>query len=92
MAVEVTANAELSRYEIHVDGELAGFTMFVPEGDVVVFPHTEVDRKFAGQGLANTLIAGALDDIRAQGRTVVPLCPFVKAFIDKHPDYQDLLA
>jgi uncharacterized protein len=93
MTVEVAANADLSRYEIHVDGELAGFTQFVPDGDTLVFPHTEIDGTFAGQGLAKRLIAGALDDVRAQGgRKVVPLCPFVKSFIDKNPDYQDLVA
>lgn len=92
MAIEVSPNADLSRYEIHVDGELAGFTEFVADGDTVVFPHTEVDERFAGQGLAKQLIGAALDDMRAQGKKVVPLCRFVKSFIDKNAAYQDLVA
>ncbi|MEO8887949.1 MAG: GNAT family N-acetyltransferase [Jatrophihabitantaceae bacterium] len=92
MPIAVTANQDLSRYEIRVDGEVAGFTRFVPDGDSLVFPHTEIDAKFAGQGLAKTLIRAVLDDVRAQGRKVVALCPFVKSFIEKNPGYQDLLA
>jgi hypothetical protein len=94
MATEVSANATVSRYEIRVDGELAGFTRFISGagGDPVVFPHTEIDRRFAGQGLAKQLIGAALDDMRAQGKTIVPVCPFVQSFIAKHPDYQDLVA
>jgi uncharacterized protein len=95
MAIEVSPNADLSRYEIRVDGELAGFTQFVAggaDGDTVVFPHTEIDGKFAGQGLARTLIGAALDDMRMQGKKIVPLCPFVKSFIKKNPGYQDLVA
>jgi predicted GNAT family acetyltransferase len=94
MATEVTANATLSRYEIRVDGELAGFTRFIAgaAGAPVVFPHTEIDPRFAGQGLATQLIGAALDDMRAQGRKIVPVCPFVQSFIAKHPDYQDLVA
>jgi predicted GNAT family acetyltransferase len=57
-----------------------------------VFPHTEIDGKFAGQGLARTLIGAALDDMRMQGKKIVPLCPFVKSFIKKNPGYQDLVA
>jgi predicted GNAT family acetyltransferase len=92
MATEVSVNADLSRYEIRVDGELAGFTQFMLGHGVAVFPHTEVDEKFEGQGLAKTLIGAALDDMRAKGVKVIAQCPFVKAFIAKHADYQDLLA
>lgn len=92
MTNTVTRNEQLSRYEIHVDGELAGFTEFLVRPDVTVFPHTEVESRFAGQGLAKVLIGQALDDIRARGVKIIARCPFVAAFIAKNPAYQDLLA
>lgn len=92
MAAQVRPNVEEHRYEIWVDGELAGFTQAIEQGNAVVFPHTEVEEKFAGQGLAKQLIGAALDAVRAQGKTVVPICPFVQSFITRNPEYGDLLA
>ena len=83
---------DAGRYEILVDGELAGFTQVRFAGNRAIFPHTEIDERFEGRGLASELIGSALDDVRARGLRVVALCPFVKAFIERHPDYQDLLA
>lgn len=79
------------RFEIHVDGALAGFTEYWEDGDVRIFPHTEIDRAFAGRGLATTLIRGALDATRAGGKSVQPVCRFVRSFIAKHPEYADLV-
>lgn len=92
MATTVSTNPNLSRYEIHVDGELAGFSEFADRDGTTTFTHTEVDSRFAGQGLASTLIRSALDDARTRGSSVVPQCDFVAAFIGKHPEYADLLA
>jgi predicted GNAT family acetyltransferase len=91
METTVTENPARHRYEISVDGELAGFTMFTLDGDVAIMPHTKIDPAFAGQGLATTLIAAALDDLRERGVTVVPRCPFVREFVEKHPEYQDII-
>ncbi|MEO6472086.1 MAG: GNAT family N-acetyltransferase [Aeromicrobium sp.] len=88
----VENNAARSRYEISVDGILAGFTEYVDQGDVLVFPHTEVFEEFGGLGLAAILVTQALDDVRANGRVIRPLCPYVAGFIAKHPEYQDLVA
>lgn len=88
----VANNPEASRYEISVDGVLAGFTEYVDKGDVLVFPHTEVFEEFRGQGIAAILVTGALDDVRANGRVIRPLCPYVAGFLRKHPDYRDLVA
>lgn len=89
----VTDNPDESRYEAHVDGELAGFAEYVMRDDVVVFPHTEVDSAFEGKGVASALARHALDDVRATGeRTVVPECPFFKGWIEKHPDYRALVS
>ena len=95
MPNEVIRNDEQQRYEIRVDGGLAGFTMFYPdrvEEGVLVFPHTEIGDRFAGQGLAKQLIGAALGDVRGRNLRIVPQCPFVKAYIEKHAEYADLLA
>jgi len=82
---------ERSRYEIYVDGELAGFTVYEPHGPRVALVHTEIDDRFAKHGVGSTLIRAALDDVRSQGRSVLPYCPFVRAFIAEHPEYVDLI-
>jgi predicted GNAT family acetyltransferase len=90
--VEVRNNPAENRYEAWLDGSLAGVAAYEPREDAVVFTHTEVDDRFEGRGVGSALVRGALDDVRAKGdREVVPLCPFVKSWIDKHPEYQDLL-
>jgi predicted GNAT family acetyltransferase len=91
METTVTENPERHRYEIYFDGELAGFTMFTLDGDVAIMPHTEIDPHYKGHGLATTLIGSALDDLRERGMTVVPRCPFVRDFIEKHPEYHDIV-
>ncbi|MEU4821646.1 GNAT family N-acetyltransferase [Actinomadura sp. NPDC023710] len=91
MSTEITDNAEQGRYEIRVDGDLAGFAEYERGDGAVVFTHTEVDSAFEGKGVGSALARGALDDVRAKGRSVVPLCPFIKKWIGKHPDYQDLV-
>jgi predicted GNAT family acetyltransferase len=92
MAIEVRNNTAASRYEVTVDGELAGFADYLVVQETVVFPHTEIDRRRQGRGLGAQLVQGALDDVRRKGRTVVPRCWFVAQFIDDHPEYGDLLA
>jgi len=90
--IQVRNNPGENRYEAWLDGELAGVAVYEPRQDAVVFTHTEVDDRFEGKGVGSTLVRGALDDVRTQGdQHVVPLCPFVKGWIDNHPDYQDLL-
>lgn len=89
--VQVTNNPEKQRYEAHLDGELAGFAEYMLTNELITFTHTEVDRKFEGKGVGSALVRGALDDVRAAGeRKVLPLCPFVKGWMAKHADYQDL--
>lgn len=91
MSTEITDNAGEGRYEIRVDGGLAGFAEYERRGGAVVFTHTEVDPAFEGKGIGSALARGALDDVRAKGDPVVPVCPFIKKWIEKHPDYQDLV-
>ncbi len=89
----VTHNPQSSRYEAHLDGELAGFAEYKEVGDVLVFDHTVVEEAFGGRGVASALARGALDQVREQeGRKVRPECPFIAAWIEKHPDYRELVA
>lgn len=92
MTCVVTKNEEAGRYELHVDGDLAGIAEYVEREGTVVLPHTEIDGSRRGQGLGAVLVQGALDDIRPSGRTVVPSCWYVAQFIDENPSYKDLLA
>lgn len=91
MSVSVRHVPDESRYEVWVDDELAGFTAYRPQGARLAFTHTEVLPAFSGQGVATELIAGALDDVRASGRQLLPFCPFVQRFVRDHADYLDLV-
>lgn len=91
--VEVADNTELSRYEARIDGAVAGFAKYRRRPGRIIFTHTEVDPAFEGSGVGGVLARGALDAVRADGSlTVVPLCPFIRAWIERHHDYQDLVA
>lgn len=87
---EVANNTERHRFELAVDGHIAASYYEISNG-VITFIHTEVPPELGGKGIGSRLIRSALDQVRAAGLKVIPQCPFVKAFIDKHPDYQDLL-
>ncbi|MBV8385750.1 MAG: N-acetyltransferase [Acidimicrobiia bacterium] len=92
MANEVRNNTEHSRYELVVDGEVVGVADYRDEGDVRVFPHTQIKASLRGQGLGAEMVRGALDDTRSTGHQVVPACWYVAEFIDANPEYRDLLA
>ncbi|WP_117000634.1 GNAT family N-acetyltransferase [Desertimonas flava] len=89
--ITVGENADADRYEIHVDGALGGFAQYVRRNGRTYFVHTEIDPAFGGRGLGGQLVKAALDSERAAERPIVPLCPFVKAFVERHPAYQDLV-
>jgi uncharacterized protein len=91
MQVEVTDQPQRSRFEVYVDGELAGFADYRHTGDRLSFPHTKVVDKFTGQGLATALIRTALDEARKRGAGVLPFCSFVREFIVRNPEYLDLV-
>jgi Predicted acetyltransferase len=88
----ITRNDGAERYEIRLDGELVGLADYFDDGEVRAFPHTEVDPALRGHGLAGKLVGHALRDTRAAGLKVDPVCPYVAAFIRRHPEYRDLLA
>ena len=86
----VSNNPAHHRYELAVDGHIAATYYQIADG-VITFVHTEVPPELGGKGIGSKLIQGALDQVRADGLKVIAQCPFVKAYIDKHPDYADLL-
>ena len=88
----VRDNPELQRYEAIVDGELAGSVFYRELDDALILVHTEVEEAFEGQGIGSRLVAATLDDIRARGLRMRPFCPFVQAYLERHPEYDDLLA
>jgi uncharacterized protein len=89
--IEVHDNAAENRFEIF-DGEtMAGFARYVRRPGRIVLVHTEIDPAFEGKGMGGKLAAAALDAARAAGERVVPLCPFINDYIDRHPKYIDLV-
>jgi predicted GNAT family acetyltransferase len=85
-------NIDESRYEVSVNGELAGFSHYTRRDDRIVFSHTEVAPELEGRGIGSRLARYALDDAREQGLPVEARCPFIGAYIKRHPEYNDLLA
>ena len=90
--ITVVHNEAEQRYEAWLGEILAGFSQYTLDAELITFTHTQVADAFEGKGVASTLIRAALDDVRAEAtRKVRPLCPFVRDYIQRHPDYQDLL-
>jgi predicted GNAT family acetyltransferase len=88
---QVHDNTEEGRYEITVDDVLTGFARYVRRGGRAYFVHTEIESKHEGAGLGSALARGALDAQRALGEPVVPLCPFIRDYIERHPEYADVV-
>jgi len=91
MSPDVTDNRERQRYELRAEKGLAVAYYELRDG-TLVFTHTVVPEALRGQGLASKLIKAALDDARRRGLKVVPQCPFVARYIERHPEERDLVA
>ena len=89
---EMRKNTERHRYEAVQDGQVLGYSVYRDLGDAVELPHTVVEPEYGGQGVASAVVRFALDDIRASGRLVIPTCAFVAAYIERHPQYADMVA
>ncbi len=95
--ISVTHLAERERYRADLpgdDGEVAevGYVDYTQDGDRIALTHTVVYDRFGGRGFAADLVKYVLDDVRASGKTVVPVCSYVVRYLEKHPEYQDLVA
>ncbi|WP_415856418.1 GNAT family N-acetyltransferase [Sinomonas sp. G460-2] len=91
--IELAWVPEHHRYELRDDGKRIGMTLYRPQekGAVYAFDHTEVDEGYSGLGLAGRLVTFALDDVRSRGVKIRPYCPYVRAFLRRHPEYRDLV-
>ena len=90
MAETVRDNPAHHRYEMVVDGETASLHYKLLPG-VIDLVHTEVPKALGGRGVGSTLVSAVLDDVRRRGLKVIPTCPFVRGFLGKHPEYNDLI-
>ncbi|WP_026917417.1 GNAT family N-acetyltransferase [Gordonia shandongensis] len=95
--LEVTHLTEQERYRADLseaeDGPVeAGYIDYTQDGDRIALTHTVIYERFGGRGLAAQLVKSVLDDVRAAGRTVVPVCTYVQKYIEKHPEYSDIVA
>ncbi len=89
-AGQVTNNQARSRFELAA-GDAVAIAQYQIDGDIIHMTHTVVPQEMEGQGIGSRLVKGALDDARRRGLQVDPVCPFVRAYIERHPEYQDLL-
>src|SRR3954451_24471684 len=89
--IVVSDDPERERYEIQVGGEPAGFVQYKAKPGQIALPHTEIDDRFEGQGLGGKLVSFALDDARERELAVLPFCPFVRGYIQRHREYVDLV-
>ena len=84
----VSDNVAAHRFEARVDGRLAGFAEYQLTDELMVFTHTEVEPAFEGRGVGSAMARFALDQLRKDGtRKALPVCPFIKVWIERHPDY-----
>ena len=90
MSVHVVDAPERRRYEAVRDGQVLGFAAYQKTDELIVFTHTEVDPSLEGQGIGGALVRHALDHVRQVGLRVLPICPFVQAWILRNPEYADL--
>lgn len=91
MAVRVEDNSERGRYEAFADGRRAGYLTYRRRSDLIALDHTQVEERFEGEGVGSALIVRALEDARAAGIDVLPFCPFANEYIQRHPDYVELV-
>lgn len=89
--LDVHNNQAASRFEVALGDEL-GVIEYQKDGSVYIFTHTEVPAAYEGQGIANQLAHAALETAKAEGAQVIPLCPFVNAYIRRHKEYEALVA
>ena len=87
----VTNNEDEGQFELEANGATA-LAAYSRDGDTLTFTHTEVPEELEGQGIGTKLIEGALSQARDQGLKIVPVCSFVRHYVDTHPETQDLLA
>ena len=89
--VRVVDNQREQRFEIWADRRRAGLVDYGLQPGALVLIHTEIDPAFEGRGLGSRLIHDVLAEIRARGLRIVPVCPFVRAYLRRHPEERDIV-
>jgi predicted GNAT family acetyltransferase len=89
--VEIKNDVENHQYVAEIDGAIAGLAVYHLRGGRHIFVHTEVSDEFANAGVGSAIVRTALDEIRSQGGIVVPICPFFAGWIERHPEYDDIV-
>jgi uncharacterized protein len=90
VSTSVRNRADRQRFELEVDGHVAIAQYRLSPG-LMTFTHTEVPKELSGKGIGSVLAQGALELVRAQGLKVASTCPFMTAYLGKHPEFNDLL-
>ncbi len=90
--ISIKQNQKLNRYEARLGGQIAGYCEYEVAGSVITFTHTVVDPAFEGRGVGSALAMRVLDDARDGHLSVVPACRFIAAYIQRHPEYGNLVA
>ena len=90
--LRVSDNPRELRYELRDGDELVGEIRYRREPGAVALVHTDIAPAYDGQGLGSMLVEGALRDLRERGLRLIPICPFVRAWLERHPEYGDLVA
>ena len=91
MTLALLDDEAAQRYEAREDGDLAGFIDYVVKRGRIALVHTETLRPYQGLGIAERLVRFALDDARTRGLLVIPICPYVRAFVERHPETHDIV-
>jgi len=89
--IKVADNREAARFEVFLNGKLAGFAKYILDGDTMILPHTEVDPEHQGHGLGGHLARFAFDHARDAGLKVIPRCPYMAHYVARHPEVADLV-
>jgi predicted GNAT family acetyltransferase len=92
MTADLRDNAEKHRYELEIDGHVAFIAYRRRDNGTLTLIHTEVPKELGGRGVGSTLVRAVLEKLRSEGAKITVTCPFVSAWMEKHPDYDDLLA
>ncbi len=91
MHIDVIDNPQAHRFEVFADGDLAGFIAYSFRDGHISLVHTEIAQAYEGRGVGSTLVKRALMMVRESGRALLPVCPFVSAYVQRHPEYLDLV-
>jgi predicted GNAT family acetyltransferase len=89
--LEIVDNPTEQRYEARLDGVVVGISEYRQAGARRIVFHTEVAPEHEGTGIGGRLARGVLDDIRARGLRLTPRCPFIAAYLERHPEFADLV-